>query len=385
MKKIALVCLETINNGGDDILAETMRYLLEGEGASVRKIQIEPDYEEKWSHLNLFEKLEYRITRRLNRLLKGKSFFIQRRFYSRFLRDYFRDEFTGFDGIVVALGMFKFRTQKFSFLFDAITDAAERLGVPVMLNSMSIARPDANDKRYHQLVKALNRPAVKLITTRDGEWGLERLREHYIKRKDLAADWAGDPGLWAAEAYGAVKKDGGVTGINLIRPKIIGAYLNDVTPEEMHAFYAGLIAELERKKVNWVLFSNGVEDDYEFGRGLIADLGLDENRLLPRPKNAGELVETIAGFSRILGVRLHACIVAAALGVPFIGLSWDDKLRYFAKTMGLEENFIEVEGAKPEEAARLLADGPIKAPDADTVRQAAEKTRRSVIRFLDMV
>ena len=35
MKKIALVCLETINSGGDGILADTTRYLLSREGVQV--------------------------------------------------------------------------------------------------------------------------------------------------------------------------------------------------------------------------------------------------------------------------------------------------------------------------------------------------------------
>ena len=60
------------------------------------------------------------------------------------------------------------------------------------------------------------------------------------------------------------------------------------------------------------------------------------------PTSAKELVSMISGFKAVFGARLHACITAFSLDVPVVGLLWDNKLRYFSETMGIEEFFCEL-------------------------------------------
>ena len=344
MKKIGLVCLETINNGGDGILADATRYLLSRENAQVVTVQLEPEYEERFNALDPARKFVYRVTRRFNKLTRGGCFATRRLMYTKLREQYFSERFKGLDGVVVAVGMIKFRTQMFSFLFEAVTRAAERLGIPVMFSAASIARPDEKDKRFRQLKKAINSPAVRIVTTRDGEWGVERLKGHYITREGILSAKAGDPGLWAPLVYGIEKQNSGVLGINVIRPEIFAAYGNRAGEPEMLRFYQELIGRLEKAGRPWALFTNGVERDHLFALKLLKTLGLDESRLMPRPMSARELVMTESRFSLVLGARLHSCIAAAALGIPVAGLLWDDKLRFFAKTLGRENCFMEVDG-----------------------------------------
>lgn len=385
MKKIALVCLETINNGGDGILADTTRYLLSREGVQVVTVQLEPEYEERFGALSPARKLVYRLTRKFNNLTHGGTFASRRLFYTKLRARYFMERFRGLDGVVVAVGMLKFKTQKFSFLFEAVTRAAERLGIPVMFSAMSVARPDVSDKRFRQLRKAVNSPCVRMITTRDGEWGAERLKRHYISREGIRFDSVGDPGLWAPRVYGIAKRKSDVLGINVIRPEIFAAYGNRAGEKEMLGFCSGLIRRLESAGRPWALFTNGVERDHQFALKLLKTLGLDESRLMPRPQGAEELVRTVSRFGLVLGARLHACIAATALGIPAAGLLWDDKLRFFAKTLGRENCFTEVDEADPDRVLSLLSEAEKTPVDTDAVLRLALRTQEEIGRFAELV
>ncbi len=385
MKQIALVCLETINNGGDGILADTTRYLLSQENVRVVTVQLEPEYEERFGALDPARKLVYRATRKFNKLTHGGSFATKRLFYTKLRKQYFVERFRGLDGVVVAIGMLKFRTQKFSFLFEAVTKAADQLNIPVMFSAVSVARPDEKDKRYRQLKKAVNSPSVRVVTTRDGEWGVERLRKHYISREGIFISGAGDPGLWSPRVYGIEKQPGGILGINVIRPEIFAAYGNNAGEAEMLRFYSGLIERLTGMGRPWALFTNGVERDHEFALKLVNRLGLDESCLMPRPMSARELVMTESRFCLVLGARLHACIAAAALGIPVAGLLWDDKLRFFAKTLGRENCFMEVDEADPDRALTLLSEAEKTPVDTGATALLALQTRDGIRQFMHIV
>lgn len=60
-------------------------------------------------------------------------------------------------------------------------------------------------------------------------------------------------------------------------------------------------------------------------------LGADEVVSAYSPQQA---LDTIAAASQVVGVRLHALILAAAAGVPFVGLSYDPKVSGFCLDTG---------------------------------------------------
>ncbi|APG94674.1 polysaccharide pyruvyl transferase family protein [Sinorhizobium americanum] len=93
------------------------------------------------------------------------------------------------------------------------------------------------------------------------------------------------------------------------------------------------------------LFSNGAEEDQAFARRLLdaPDLAphVAQGRLslAPRPTRPEELVDTIAAMQVIMAHRLHACIAAYSLGVPQIGLAWDEKVEGFFSFTGQRDRF----------------------------------------------
>lgn len=138
-------------------------------------------------------------------------------YHIQFLR-YYLQTVKNADYVIYAVGALKYSTQNFSYSFNLINRIANKHKIPVLMSAMSIEKPNPNDWRYRQLISAVNLPCVRMITTRDGIHGLERLNQYYIKRQNIVTDYVGDPALWAPECYQIDKnKDSNVIGIGLIR------------------------------------------------------------------------------------------------------------------------------------------------------------------------
>jgi len=56
----------------------------------------------------------------------------------------------------------------------------------------------------------------------------------------------------------------------------------------------------------------------------------------------------------VVSMRLHACILAARMNIPAIGLSYAPKVRSFFKSLGLNENCLETQQFSRESALRLV-------------------------------
>ena len=80
---------------------------------------------------------------------------------------------------------------------------------------------------------------------------------------------------------------------------------------------------------------------------LCGEMGLSPADVLTVPTSPEELVRTVSGFRGIITSRLHSCIVAYSLGVPFVAISWNNKLQYFAGNTGCPERIITRETLEP--------------------------------------
>lgn len=347
--KILLLGLGNINNAGDEILIETTEWLVKKSGGvKIIRKQLMPAYKEiikDYKTCILALPLKY-LSRAFHGNIKYRMTNIM---YKIKYKRYFRDCIKKADKIVLPVGMLKYTTQDLSYLFEMINGLATRYNKPVLMSAMSIAKPDKHDWRYNQLVKAVNLPCVKSITTRDGKEGLTRLRKYYTK-ENIHTDYVGDPALWIPECYQterSVVRQSNIIGINVIRKGIHSAYSDKpFSDSQMINLYKEIITELERRGHQWILFCNGMQEDYEVALQLIDELGLPSEKLLPAPNSGKELVEMISSFKAVFGARLHACITAVSLGVPVSGLLWDDKLECFSRTMKIRQFFSDVEELK---------------------------------------
>lgn len=386
-KRIGVISLDTIGNSGDEILGTATEWLIKNvsEDVSVKHIQLFPgktELKEKYMPELILSKLM------INLLLKmpenNRTFPLWDRAIKTRIKRYYFDEFKDLDGVITAVGMLKFKTQRFSHVFDCITKTAEYYGIPVMINAASIAKPDEDDWRFGQLVEAVNCSSVRCITTRDGKNGLIKLKE-YVRGNQITAA-VGDPGFWVPEVYGIKKRDTvePVIGIGLIRKDIFKSYGNGTSEKDIVSFYKGLLAELDKRNINWRLFSNGIAADYNLGLELVGNTP-NEWRLIKNPENATELITTVAGFSSVFCARLHACIVSASLGLPVCGFIWEDKIKCFAENAGsnVRQCFLSEDELNPQKAAESIEKAvPLEHAYIEKIKQQAREGISAFVKSL---
>ncbi|HYF84373.1 MAG TPA: polysaccharide pyruvyl transferase family protein [Clostridia bacterium] len=348
-KRIALVGLNNFNNIGDRIIAETTNYLIQLKGENKVEsyfVDVSPYDSYCRVHLpfrfkcfNLIRKLEHFLTSvwPSEKLL----YYIQYFSWKIKLYRYYDQQLKTADAVVFSGGGFiKYRAQELNYLVDMITKLSQEKGIPVMMNAMGIEGYSSTDLRCQKLKNAINRPCVKVITARDN---LSLLNERYIANKLIITELVGDPAFYTPECYQINRKDSNIIGLGVIRNDIFVKYGINYTEDEVMNLYQEIIKELEKRKIKWKLFSNGLTSDYNFGMRLLESLGINSSKYVPCPQNSKDFADTMSGFEAIIGARLHACITAYSLDIPAIGLVWNEKLKLFGELIGKKENFINVE------------------------------------------
>ncbi len=392
MKRIAVFNLGGIGNFGDEIIGDTTAWLIRSLRPELETVSVQlqpfarhyprlllPDY--------VLGRLYWTIMRRVMRTSSSSARFPYERDALR-LRNgrYFRSHLRGAAAVVYAMGMIKYRNQGFCHLAAMVNEEATRLGIPVMLSAGSVARADPSDSRCRQLLAALREPSVRAISSRDGEPGVERLRRDYgLDLPDISA--VGDPALWIPECYG-IRRDPSVcgpVGVNLARRGLFACYGGGADVATLVAFYGALGRELDRRGLDWVLFSNGMEQDERFGRDLLAAHGWPAEKLLPRSRDVRGFVRRVGSFRAVFGLRLHSCLTAWALGVPVAGIDWEEKISRVAATLGVSRHFIPSNSLSAPEAADNLVRAMSEPVDRMVINRLREATRTALGRFLDGV
>lgn len=306
IKKILVLSRENITNYGDPIIADCCKYLIE-KTASENNIPV---------HVSISDVYE-KDPQVLFEAVKAAEIIV----------------FPG-GGI---------NSMKFNrLILDIVKKAQENRERPVFFNAIGLNNRNPNKKNEKLLVEIFNQLNVKQITTRGD---IEELKRLAVNNKEFQSKWVFDPALWAGEAYGVTREVGSkLVGVGLIRPEIFMENGCDFSIENVFSMYLSIINELNARKLEWRLFTNGMKRDHRFGKELLKRLNLDVAIYLGENTNSKEqLIERIAQFGGIIATRLHANIIATALDIPSVGLVWNSKLSLFGKLIDCSDRYIEVE------------------------------------------
>lgn len=385
--KVLLIALESIDNRGDEIIRESTEYLVKQilNDVEILRAQLKPSkttidkkYLFCYSLGAILWKLSSWTTGNFSYKIKNLSYVIK---YSR----YFSTNIRHSDKIILPVGMLKYSTQDFSYMFHLINKFATKYGKPVLMSAMSPQPADNSDWRYLQLIKAVNMPAVCMLTTRDGEAGVNVLSSDYIKR-NLHCTSVGDPALWIPEVY-RIKgtktcNEVPYVGINIIRNGIFDDYNKALTDDAMFNIYVQLIKSLEDIGWRWSVFTNGMEKDNVVLRELKKHLGFSEDHVIPPCKNGAKYAEMISCYDVVFGARLHACITSVAVGTPVVGFIWDNKLRHFSETMKITQFFFQPSEMTAEKIVKKMKEALNYNFDIKNRDRYKQKTRDSIKYFL---
>lgn len=241
--------------------------------------------------------------------------------------------------IIVGAGTIKYDVRlDFGPYYQMIVRCAKELGVPVLINAAGIeSRYDHSDIRCRRFSKVLSNDIIKVITTRDN---IDELRK-YIKNDSTIVDKICDPGIWASDTFGIDRNnETKIVGIGVITPKRFVEFKTGFTDGQYISTIKQIIHMLERNNVEWKLFTNGDSDDNQFAFTICKEMDLDSKTDLYIPESPRELVEIISSFKAVITSRLHSCIIAYSLEIPFVAVSWNRKVDYFAANIGCPERVI---------------------------------------------
>ena len=227
MQTIALMGLESLHNYGENFLLRDLQYIV---GQNRRESKIIDVNSEK-----PMRKAVYYFMILCSKMLPESTIKYKMVFYAVSFRNraYYRKNLREVDALVFGIGSFKYGTQKIWTYFSIAIEEAQKLGVPVMINGVNIQKYNQNDYRCRVLQKYASYPCVKMITSRDGEKGVERLRKDYLIPDRIQCRPVGDIAFWIPECYSVSRKENTETvGINLIYGNIFRRYGNQFTEEE---------------------------------------------------------------------------------------------------------------------------------------------------------
>lgn len=239
-------------------------------------------------------------------------------------------------------GIIKYQQENLPRDMVRVLSRAEKYGIPVAFNAVGMEGYDESDEGCQSLNTMLHSLCTRYITSRDYA---EDINRTYLKDGYLIAKRFADPAVWSADTY-KIKRDekSCVVGLGVAREGLFLDYGLPLTKEDLLSIWSNIINALEKEGVKYKLFTNGLRQDEEFLTDLIAYMGKEDIReeiALPSAENAKQLVEYIAGFRSIIACRMHANIIAFSLGVPSVAFIWNDKLRYFGKSIGCSERYLE--------------------------------------------
>lgn len=390
MKKIGIIYLGNIENIGEELLEENTAYLVSKIDATneVSTIELSPNKKDLLPNY-LLEGILGKILFKISDLLPRSNlkYIVKNIAFKIKLSRYFEDKLKKYTHIIYAVGMLKYTTQDFSYIYTLINQYASKKGISVMMSAMSIEQFSENDWRCLQLQSAVNYKSVKYITTRDTQEELNILIKKYLKpNTTIKTAVVGDVAFWTKDTYNVPNIDlsnNSIIGIGLIRLGVYKDYGLKIDEDSLYAFYKELIQQLEKNNEQWVLFTNGMIEDYNVGLYLLKDLGLPSDKLLPRPKNSEELIAILSKFKCVMGARLHSCITSYALGIPIVGLIWDNKLRAFSNKIQWEEYFIEEDKLNAKYVMQKLIEVQGKQYDNRLLNQSKQSTLKSIKDFLN--
>ena len=318
--KINILLVEIVNrNFGDTVIADNTAYLLQ------RALPMTSRSRFAIQHYNIFTE-DYEMVSRADLII--------------------------FDGG----GIIKYKREKFYYYISKILECAQGHDIPVYFCGVGVEGYNETDERCQMLKKALRYSCVKEISVRDD---LKTLQTCYLKGLDTPCCQVCDPAVYSGKVYGITKSNhSNSIGIGIVRYRIFEDHdLPQITKEFQLEMWRSLIVELEKRGYSWKLFVNGLKSDFEFAQEVLEYMGKSEEKqqyLVPRPTESRELVETIASFKGIVACRMHANIIAYSLGIPSVGLVWNDKLTFWGCSIGYPERFLTSEHFTGKEIADCL-------------------------------
>ncbi len=221
-----------------------------------------------------------------------------------------------------------------------LTQLAAKKRIPVIMNGIGVeSRYVFWDYRARLYRKALNSLMVKAISTRNNK---PDMLQGYMLESSLECCCVADAAVWAAETFSVKKAISKIYGIGVIAAKRFDECKREISSENYEEYLVNLVELLNRNNREWEFFTNGAHIDNDYLEYLCEKYNISKSRIR-MPSTGKELTEVIAKYSVIITSRLHSCITACSLDIPFVAVVWNDKLKMFAEALKCSERAVDIE------------------------------------------
>lgn len=180
---------------------------------------------------------------------------------------------------------------------------AKMLRKPVVVFNQSVG--PLSERGEQQIKRVLRHKRVRVVVR-------DRISAEYLRRLHIPVTLGADPALLLQPT----------AGISSDRQTVVVAPRGDV--RESLEPLRELVKELRQQDQHVIALSMMPSQDDEAAHFLEADRVVSATT----PQQA---IDVIASSGYVVGVRLHALILAAAVKIPFVGITYDPKVKGFCK------------------------------------------------------
>jgi polysaccharide pyruvyl transferase WcaK-like protein len=258
-------------------------------------------------------------------------------------------------------------------------DLVAQSGKPLAIYAVGVSSQWS--ARARNLISAVRRTNLVHLSVRDPQ-ARQNLLSHF---PDFNPHLVADPGLMAEvlRPASAFPPPSGqpIIGLCATSPVVLDRHAGGAVAFSSASEYADLAILLARRGFAIHLFTNGAKEDHAFAGTVMSQPRLAEIaaagrlKLVGRPQRPGDLVAAIGTFHAIAAHRLHACIVAHALRVPYVGLDWDSKVGAFFHSVGRQDFFRRAGEATPAALDSLLDAAISRGMDRQAVAASVRQAR----------
>lgn len=390
--KVVLLNIKYSPNLGDGVIAECFEAALRARlpAAAVESCDLagRTDFTPRRSHvrrhaLKVFALSPPPISRLLSRLAIAGAL-------RWTLKPYFEKSLKGADVVVIGGGqLFADANLNFPAKMNAALAAAKTAGARVAIHAVGV---ETGWSSYGaKLFKsALFGADLCAVSVRD-DLSQKNWRAYLDGANLPAPTIAFDPAFLSALSYdlpprreesGAVRPNVGLC-VTASQTLALHARRKTHGEKKLGIFFSDLAEMLRLEGFDVTVFTNGAADDEDLLQSCFPAPAAAEGRkgallIAPRAVLPRELVATIAGADAIVGHRLHANIIAFALGVPHVGLAWNRKVDAFFTLTGRSDYLLSAEKDPIEAIVRKTKAAMAQGLDAAARRRIVDEAGAAI-------
>lgn len=281
----------------------------------------------------------------------------------------------------------------FPLRINAISKIAKSLGAGLMVHGVGVTDPGTWRPESRNLLREAfdGNPALRFVSVRD-ELSLRHWRQAFGNTPEPLV--LPDPGLLANELAGVLPNgstERNTVGVGVIAEETAQALgARGRTTRSSSRFYLELCEALSRRGFRPLLFTNGEPADQrqaeDVHRQLQCRTGMKEAvDICERPVDERSLLHTVGSFDALVAHRMHANIAAYSLGIPPVGLAWDEKLESFFASVDLLDNFVPAGSASVGHIVSMLERAVRNGLDGRKHRQAVSGARLGISTLAEQI